>query len=86
MVAAPDVGWMAPPAVLLVSGWLVCFVFHFRRVFLLPSFFPSDSRSVFVFLTNIRLYDKIKNCYRHRPPFAGFSARQVPRWSLTCTR
>ena len=24
-------------------------------------------------------------CYRHRPPFAGLSTRQVPRWSLTCT-
>ena len=27
----------------------------------------------------------LRGCYRHRPPFAGFSTRQVPRWPLTCT-
>ena len=29
---------------------------------------------------------RLRGCYRHRPPFAGFSTRQVPRWSLTRTR
>ena len=28
----------------------------------------------------------LRGCYRHRPPFAGFYTRQVPRWSLPCTR
>ena len=33
-----------------------------------------------------RYYNKIKGlCCKHRPPFAGFSTRQVPRWSLTCS-
>ena len=29
---------------------------------------------------------RLRGCYRHGPPFAGFSTRQVQRWSLTCTR
>ena len=30
---------------------------------------------------------RLRGCYRHRPPFAGFSTRQqVPRCPLTCTR
>ena len=27
---------------------------------------------------------RLWGCYKHRPPFAGFSTRQVPRWSLIC--
>ena len=27
-------------------------------------------------------YNKVRGCYRHRPPFAGFSTRQIPCWSL----
>ena len=29
------------------------------------------------------MYYKTRVCYRHRPPFTGFSTRQAPRWSLT---
>ena len=37
---APDVGWMASSAVLLVAGCLLCFVFHFSRDVLFSSIFP----------------------------------------------
>ena len=42
MVAAPDVGWMASSAVLLlmVAGCQLCFVFTFSRAVLLPSLLP----------------------------------------------
>ena len=29
---------------------------------------------------------RLRDCYRHSPHFAGVSTRQVPRWSLACTR
>ena len=30
------------------------------------------------------MYYNTRDGYRHRPPFAGLSTMQVPRWSLTC--
>ena len=40
-------------------------------------------------LTDDAMYNKIKGLlqtfYRHTPPFAGFSTRQISRGSLTCT-
>ena len=40
MLAAPDVGWMAPSASLLVAGSLLCFVFRFSTRRPVSLFFP----------------------------------------------
>ena len=49
MVAAPDVGWMASSAVLLVADCLLRFSFHFWRAVSFPSFFPTVFPSTFSF-------------------------------------
>ena len=53
MVASPEVGWVASSAVLLVAGYLLCFVFHFRRAVLLASSFCSFFSLSFVFIFSL---------------------------------
>ena len=49
----------------------------------LPEKSPQENSITNPVLPTTQCKIRLRGCYRHRPPLAGFSTRKVPRWPLT---